>query len=44
MFELELGDDSLRHRPKFEIIWVCESLAIIMYSDRSNFPKIWGKT
>ena len=24
--------DSLRHRPKFEIIWVCESPAIIVYS------------
>ena len=34
---------SLRHRPKFEIIWVCESPAIIMYSDVAIFPRFEGK-
>ena len=34
---------SLRPRPKFEIIWVCESPAIILYSDVAIFPKFGGK-
>ena len=34
---------TLRPRPKFEIIWVCESPPIIVYSDVVVFPRFGGK-
>ena len=34
-----IGDGSLRPRPKFEIIWVCESLAIILSIDVAILPR-----
>ena len=40
---LSFGCISLRPRPKLEIIWVCESPAIIVYSDVAIFPRFGGK-
>ena len=34
---------SLWPRPKFEIIWVCETPLIIVYSDVAIFPRFGGK-
>ena len=33
----------LRPRPKFEIIWVCETPPIILYSDVTISPRFGGK-
>ena len=41
--EMPPGLPSLRPRPKFEIIWVCETPPIIVYSDVAIFPRLWGK-
>ena len=37
------GNASLRPRPKFEIVWVCETPPIIVYSDVAISPRFGGK-